>query len=214
LLYGDIPNWLKKLQRKIGWFSLPNLALYIIVLQIFGFLTLQLRQDAIFNLFLIPELVLQGEFWRLFTFMAVPLSSGFWMIFVILFLYFVINTLEKEWGEFYTTFYLFISVALTIAFSFLFHMPITSFSFIESTLFLAVATMFPEYEILMLFFPVKMKWMGFLTAAYIGYVFLTGEFLDKVYLILVFTNYFIFFGPAFIHKIKQTYRRKKFQNRG
>ena len=209
--YGNVPNWLRKLEKHLGFLSLPNLALYITVLQVFGIITLYLKPHAIDTLFLIPQKVIEGEIWRIFTFMAIPLTGGFWIIIVLFFLYFIINTLEKEWGHFPTTFYLLISVVLTNVFAFTFDVVIHEFTPIKMTLFLAAATTFPEMEILMFFFPVRLKWLGILSAAAYVYYFINGGNLYKLYLLAVFSNYFIFFGPAFIYKLKQAYNRKKFK---
>ncbi|MDH5719348.1 MAG: hypothetical protein OEZ13_01885 [Spirochaetia bacterium] len=207
--YGDIPEWLKKLEKKLGFIALPNLALYLIVLQIFGFLIYHFKGHAVHTLYLIPQKVLEGEIWRLFTFMAVPLSTGFWIILVLFFLYFVVTTLEREWGEFPVTFYLLITVLLTIAFSFIFNRTINDFTPIEMTLFLAAATTFPDVEILLFIFPVKLKWLAIFVVASFLFTFLQSDMLYKIYILIVFSNYFIFFGPAFIHKLKQAHRRRR-----
>lgn len=206
------PNWLDQLEKKIGWFSLPNLAFYLIALQIFGLLLSYINPAAMSRLILIPQLVLSGEYWRLLTFMAIPLGSSFLFIIFLYFLYFIISTLESHWGEFKTTFYLFIAIFMTIAFSFAFNYPVSSFVLIETTLFLAVATLFPEFEILLFFIlPVKMKWMALISAAFVIMQFLGEDLIGKLYIAAVFLNYFVFFGASFIGNIRNNIRRNKFK---
>ena len=55
------------------------------------------------RLALVPELVSVGEYWRLITFLALPVSmSLIWVIFALWFLYFILNAIENEWGAFKT----------------------------------------------------------------------------------------------------------------
>ena len=207
------PNWLDKAEKKIGFIALPNLYLYVLVLQIFGFLTLNLNPNAFSRLILIPEAVLQGEIWRLLTFTAIPLSGGIFMLFVLWFLYFILKILEQEWGEFKLTFYLASTILLTIAYSFLFNYPVVTFRHIEITLFLAAALLFPDEEIMLfMIIPVKMIYMAILPAIFIVWDFYSGSWLDRGYLVVVFTMFFIFFYPSFIEKVKGYYRRQKNKN--
>ncbi|RME91898.1 MAG: hypothetical protein D6767_04270 [Candidatus Hydrogenedentota bacterium] len=208
------PKWLDALEKKIGWFSLPNLAWYLIVLQVFGYVVVSLNPAAINQLVLDPIAVLNGEWYRLLTFLGMPmvnpgsLGSLLFMAVALWFLYFVVQSLERALGEFKTTFYLFLSIVLTIAFSFLFHVPITSIGYIEASLFLAAATLYPDIEILLFFvIPVKFKWLGLLTGAYILFTAIVSPWLMKIYLLCVFLNYLLFFGHANFVELKMFLRR-------
>lgn len=208
------PKWLDKLERKMGWFSLPNLALYLIVLQVFGYVVVNLNPAARVKLILDPSLVLAGEIWRLFTFLGMPMvdSSGItgilFMAIALFFLYFVVQTLEDTLGEFKTTFYLGMSVGLTILFSFATGIPIASAGFIEASLFLAAATLYPNTEILLMFvIPVKLKWLGWAVGAYMTYIFIVSPWQMQVYLAMVFSNYVVFFGYANYMELKSLLRR-------
>src|SRR5205823_2070717 len=140
---------------------IPGIGILFITLQALGFLLVASDPIWMLRLALDPDAVLRGhEYWRLITFLALPLSmSPLWVIFVLWFLYFIFSSIETEWGSFKTTFYVLVSVVVTIAFSFAFNYPVTQVSHFESTLFLAAASLFPEMEILLFFVvPVKMKW--------------------------------------------------------
>lgn len=209
-----IPRWLEYLEKRFSWFQIPNLGIYIVILQSFGFLLSVVRPELNIaqRLALNPVLIAQGEFWRLLTFIAIPLSTSFWMIFVLWFLYFIFSALEERWGAFKLTFYLSLSIFLTILFAFLFNVSIASFGQIETTLFLAVAVLFPEYEILLfLIIPVKMKWLGFLSAAFLLFQFIFNDWIGRLYLLMVFANYIIFFSGYHIFWIKQKYRSYQFK---
>ena len=205
---------MKFLERKLGWLAIPNLAVILITLQALGFLFVMMDPIWILRLSMDPTLVLAGEYWRLVTFLALPLSTNpIFVIFVLWFLYFVVSAIESEWGAFKTTFYVLISYLLMIAFSFTFQYPITQISGFESTLFLATAALFPEMEVqLFLFFPVKMKWLAWLTMALVLFNFIVGSWIERGYLLAIYSNYLVFFGPAQLYRIKQSQRRRKFHS--
>ena len=213
MLYGQTPKWIDRLERLMPGLGIPNLALYLAGAQALGFLLASYQRSLLQLLVLEPGLVLKGELWRLITFLAVPLTlSPLWMVFVLWFLYFIISGIEEEWGEFRTTLYVLVAVLLTIAFSFVFNMPITSMVELQSTLFLAAATIAPEYQILLFFvIPVKMKWLAWVSAAYIVWALIVGTWLERLYLLTMYANYLMFFGPYFVDRLKAYQRRRKFQ---
>jgi hypothetical protein len=84
---------------------------------------------------------------------------------------------------------------------------------LQSTLFLAAATIAPEYQILLFFIlPVKMKWLAWLAVAYIVWSLIVGSWIARLYLLVMYANYLLFFGPYFARRLKAFYRRKKFQH--
>lgn len=213
MLYGQTPGWLEKIERRMPGLGIPNLAAYLVGAQALGFLLVLFEPRAWDLLVLDPRMVLKGEVWRLVTFLALPLSTSWlWMVFVLYFIYFIVNGIEEEWGEFKTTFYVLVSLALTVGFSFVFMAPITNIAHFQSTLFLAAATIAPEYRILLfLVLPVKMKWLAWITLAYILWALAAGPWLDRLYLLTIYSNYMLFFGPYFIARLKQIHRREKFR---
>ncbi|MBC7396109.1 MAG: hypothetical protein H7333_01585 [Bdellovibrionales bacterium] len=209
------PIWLKFLERRMPWLALPHLAIVFITLQGFGFFLAMSDSAWIGRLALIPELVKQGEYWRLMTFLAVPLSmSPIWILFSLWFLYYIFNMLESEWGAFKTTFYTFTSIILTVAFSLTFNYPVFQISDFTSTLFLAAAAINPEQEVnIYMILPVKIKYLGYLTLAYLVYRLFQGTWMDTFFLLTIYSNYFIFFGPALLSQVHQWQRRRKWRNR-
>jgi membrane associated rhomboid family serine protease len=210
------PAWLRTLSKKLNWLAIPNIAVIFLTLQVLGFFFVYSDPVWIERLCLIPQAVLRGEVWRLVTFLALPLSmSPIWMIFSLWFLYYILNSVESEWGAFKTTFYILVSIVLTLIFSFVFGYPVTSISDFVSTLFLATAALFPETEIMLfMVVPVKMKYLGWMTLGFLGLRLLQGTWIDRLYLVTIYSNYLIFFGPALIARAKQWQRRRKYnQNR-
>src|SRR5580704_7946771 len=152
MLYGQTPRWIDWLDRRMPGFGIPNLALYLVGAQVGGFFLTLANPSTERLLELDPSLVLKGEVWRLITFLAQPVASGaLWMVFALYFLYFIVNGLEEAWGEFRTTLYVLAGVLFTIAFAFMFHVRIGRSVELGTTLFLAAATVAPDFQILLFF---------------------------------------------------------------
>ncbi|MCS6985149.1 MAG: hypothetical protein NZM25_08525 [Leptospiraceae bacterium] len=209
-MYWTAPNWLEALRKRYGNWGLPNLIWYILVLQIFGMLVIYFIPTGYNKLILDPKAVIEGkEFWRVLTFLAVPIAGDFWIIFALWFLYFVVQSLEAEWGEFYTTFYLAISVLLTIVFSFFTGITISSPEKIYYSLFLAAASLFPEQEVMLFFLiPLAMKWLGLIGGIFLIIDFFNESWYGRLYLLLVFLNYFLFFGKHGLDFVRNLFQRR------
>lgn len=212
---GRAPRWLDKLERHFSWIGVPNIAILFVTLQALGFLMLSSNPLWIERLALIPEGVFAGEVWRVITWLALPVTQSLiWVIFALWFLYFILNAIESEWGHFRTTVYVLVSIVLTVAFSLATGYPVVEATDFQSSLFLAAATLFPDYEIsLYLIVPVKMKWLGWLTLAFVIFRFVSVGLLGKLYLLAIYSNYLIFFGPALYERIRNYVRRKNFERK-
>lgn len=213
---GQDPKWLQQLSRHMRWLAVPNIAVIFITLQVLGFLSILTDPVWFERLLLDPGLVLDGQVWRLITFLALPLStSPLWMIFALWFLYFVITLIESQWGDFKTTLYFLVSIVVTIVFSLLSGYPVAQVQDFSSTLFLAAATLFPEMEIRLYFaLPVKMKWLGWLTLGYFAFRLVgAGSFMSRLYLLAIYSNYLLFFGPALVDRARQWKRQRAFRGK-
>jgi hypothetical protein len=210
---GNDPKWLKILSRRLQWLAVPNIAILFVTLQALGFLLLLSNPIWLERLALIPGLVMTGEFWRLVTFLALPIStSPLWMIFTLFFIYSILGSIESEWGSFKTTLYVLTSIFLTILFSFCFGYPVTQVSDFSSTLFLAAAALFPDLEIqIYLIFPVKMKYLGWLALGFVGFRLFQGVWIDRLFLLTIYSNYLLFFGPSLIYRLRDWNRRRAYK---
>ena len=213
---GQDPKWLQKLARHLRWLAVPNIAIIFITLQVLGFFSVSTDPVWYERLALLPGSVLyEGQIWRLITWLALPLASGLlFMIFALWFLYFVINLIESEWGEFKTTLYFLVSILVTIAFSFITGYAVTSAQDFSSSLFLAAAALFPDLEIRLYFaIPVKLKYLGWLTLALVAWKFITVSWIGKFYLLAIYSGYLLFFGPALFDRFKQWKRRRAYKGK-
>ncbi|OPJ58695.1 rhomboid family intramembrane serine protease [Clostridium oryzae] len=208
---------LDKLERRFGRYALRNIMLYIVTinLAVFALSYLYPEANVEFRLMLIPSLVLKGEVWRLITFIFIPPSSSIiWILFSLYLYYLIGSSLEHEWGSFKFNLFYFIGIIATIAASFLTNSAATA-SFINMSLFLAFAYLFPNFEILLFFIlPVKMKYLGLLDVAYIAYSIIFLPVPSKAAAVASVINCIIFFGPDIVSGMKTNglsyFRRKKF----
>ena len=185
-------TWIDKLERKYGRFAIPNLTLYIVICYVIGFFLEMINPSLIHLLSLDPGMILKGQFWRLFTWLfSSPGSDNVFLFAIsILFFYYPIGTsLERTWGNFRYTLYIFMGLFFTILSAFLLYAftggmltfqgvkvsmtmmnrltgGIFSTYYISLSIFLAYAMTYPEARILLWFI---MKWMAIVYAVIIAY---------------------------------------------
>ncbi len=121
-------------------------------------------------------------------------------------------TLEHAWGSFKFNIYYLLGVVITVIASFLLHavgiIVSVSSAYLNATLFLAFATLYPNYEIrLYMILPIKMKYLAYLTAGYYVLMLVMGSLSAKIMILAGVSNYLIFFGRDLF-----TSRHRKVQN--
>ena len=187
---------LKQLERKLGRFALPHLTWILIGGQVMFFLGMLSNPDLYSQMVLVPELVLKGEVWRLLVFLFIPESmSPIWFAIGMYVLHFIGTALEHRWGDFRFNLYVLIGTLGTIAASFIFPGQPATNVYLMTSIFLAFAYLFPNFEFLLFFIiPVKVKYLGYLTAALYGFTFITGDFATKAMISAALLNFSLFFS--------------------
>ena len=102
-------NWLNRLERKYGRFGIPNLTNILVGGQILVLaIELFVNRTVTAWLALSRFFLLQGQVWRVVSFVFIPFSGGSILSVVlgIYFTWFVGTALEREWGDFRYTVYL------------------------------------------------------------------------------------------------------------
>jgi membrane associated rhomboid family serine protease len=198
-------RWLARLERRFGRYAPGNLPFWIVAFSGLTFLTLFAKPSALQLLVLDPDAVAHGEVWRLLTFLFLPWgpANGPWALFTIfalLFLYTIGTSLEAEWGTFRFDLYYFIGVLGTVISSLLVG-PVTN-EYINLSLLLAFATIFPEYEILLLILPMKVKWLGLLSGAFLVWSFITSGANVKAGIAAAMVNYLLFFARPLYERLR------------
>ena len=194
-------SFLDKLERALGRFAVPNLSIYLIIGQVFVTLSTMAHLLDPGKLLLVPRLVLDGEGWRVVTFILEPMGVGpgllgivslvfGWWIF-----YFMGSALEGAWGAFRFNLFLLVGYALTVGLSFLFPEYLVSYTFLAGSVFLVFAHLNPDFELLIFFvLPVKIRWLGLLTWLLYAYLFIAGAWPERVQIGAAILNVLLFFG--------------------
>ena len=187
-------NWLNKLERKFGKYSIKNLMLYIASLNFLVYLLIMVDQsnNIVYKLMLKPELILKGEVWRLITFIFIPPNtSAFFIIFALYFYYIAGRGLEHEWGSFKLNVYYLFGILGTIIASFITKGSATA-TYLNLSLFLAFARLYPDYEVLLFFvIPIKIKYFAYFNwFIIIGAIITQKSWSLQLLLIILKTNFF------------------------
>jgi len=209
-----ILKWLNKLERKYGKHAIHGLMKYIVAANLAVFLLNVISPGLAENLMLIPEAVMAGQVWRIFTFILIPpATSAFWILFTLYFYYIIGMGLEQAWGSFKFNIYYLVGMIATIIVSLIGGSPATG-TFINLTLFLAFASIYPNHEVLLFFIlPVKMKYLAIFDAVLLAQQFIMGGVGIKLMILASLANYFIFFGKDFIELFKTKKKVKKNKER-
>jgi|LAHS01.1.fsa_nt_gb hypothetical protein len=181
-------NWLSKMERKFGGRAVPHLSAVIIGCYVVGYILQFINADAAAYMTLEPAYILQGQVWRILTWIIIPPSALNLFTIIMLFFYFSIGTsLERAWGNFRYNVYIFGGFLITIAAAFICYFifsaiyggavifssgtasPFSTY-YICMSIFLAFAATFPEAQVYLYFvIPIKVKWLGVLYAAFLVY---------------------------------------------
>jgi membrane associated rhomboid family serine protease len=184
---------LARLERRLGRYAVPNLIVYVVAGMAIVWLLSQARPWALSRLDLDMGAVRRGEFWRLLTFLFVPLGSGYFVFLALYFTFWVGSRLEQHWGSFrFDVYYLLGALGAVAAAVVSGH---GSNTWIDSSMLLAFATIAPEETILIFFIlPLRVKWLGLFTAALMGYALVRGEWTERAAIVASSVNYLLFFG--------------------
>jgi hypothetical protein len=213
-------NWL---ENRLGFLAIPRLIPAIALLNLFVYILFQLGHDYKFigYLTLDPALILQGQVWRLVSFVFVPeaflgapsIQQSLFLLLYIWFLIWVGNSLEHAWGAFRLTLYYVLGMVCVAIAAFLVSispeaesLPIFAIPMFNNlSLFLAFATLFPNVQVyLFLFIPIKVKWMAIISLILPLYLFLSAGALTKVAIVISLMNYVTFFGPIAISNARHS----------
>lgn len=206
-------KWVDNLERKFGKYAVSNLMYYIIGLNLIGLVVVTLfnRGDILsFN----RTAFLHGEYWRIVTFIFYPPSTSLiFAAFVLYFYYMIGSSLESYWGTFKFNIYYFIGAICTLLSGFITGQTVNTY-YLNMSLFLAFATIFPNFEILLFFIlPIKMKYLAWLDVLLLCYDFLYGGNGVKTMIFVSFLNYLLFFGNRLFTKQKSNIRKQSYAHK-
>ena len=180
-------NWLDKLERKFGRYAIHNLMNYIIVLYALGYIILTFVPDFYFQyLALDPSAILQGQIWRIITFIVYPPSTALLFPYKYVPVLYDRKSTGKPVGAFRFNMYFFSGVLLHVVAAFLclygFGMNLGLMFgtyYLNFSLFFAFAATYPDMQFLLFFIiPIKAKWLGIINGIDSGVTIIAGFFVN------------------------------------
>ena len=174
--YGPIDRFCAKHPN----FGIPNLMKIIVFGQIAVYLVNMLvyvmfKQSFLSYLQFVPAYILQGQVWRLVTWVVVPnASSPFMLLLTCYFYYWIAVMLEREWGTARFTLFYLSGMVLSVVIGMLVGLagvaqinpyyllyPMNLSYYLNLSIFLVLSVLYGEMQVLLFFMvPVKMKWMA------------------------------------------------------
>ena len=209
-------NWLNRLERKYGRYGIPNLTNILVAGQILV-LAIELFVDRTipYWLGLSRSLLLQGQIWRVISFIFIPFSGGSILSVVlgIYFTWFVGTALEREWGDFRYTVYLLSGVLGTVLGCLLTGVTASTYC-LSLSLLLAFAMLYPEVQLLLFFvIPIRVKYFGIFAAVLWVFSFLGASLPGKLDYLLSMLNVWLFFAPMAYRSLRAWVRREQWKRK-
>lgn len=214
---------LDKWEKKLGWLAFPGLLKYYALFHVLVFL-LQIVNPFIGTVLAFDKAkIMQGEVWRLVTFLFADSGFGGMGAFGMLFLFFMVmiaflmnDAIEGAWGVFRSSFYYYFGFLGLLVANFLYPSPMPgSGLFIYTSAFFAFATLFPKHEFLMfLVIPVQVRFLAILAVIPLA-LLVFSQPLYIGYILLGFGNYLLWAGiPALrgtSRVVSSAKRKRKFE---
>jgi hypothetical protein len=207
---------LRRLERKFGGLALPNLTLFLVGGQLAAYVLSLAKPEFASSLMLVPAEVLEGEVWRLLTYLFTPPASGLLgPIGVLISLYVTFlfgRALESYWGDFRYNVFVLVGWLATAAVAFLVPYAAVDNVYLMTSIFLAFAYLNPDFELLLFFvLPIKVKWLARLTwvlfALGAGFGLVSGSFVTTLAIAAATLNFFLFFGRDISLRLRGRTRR-------
>lgn len=200
-------QWIDRFAYSHPRFGIPNLMLYIVAANAVTFLLSRFAgYEALRFLEFDLAHLLNGEVWRLVTFVLLPFSYQPISLIIMLFFYYSVGSaLERQWGSAkFTLYYLsgmLLSVLATVIVSLVsgyWGYTLSSAHYINLTLFLAFAVLYPDATILLgMLIPLKAKWLAWADLLLFAWEFLSalrwGDLAGAAASVVAVLNFVVFF---------------------
>ena len=180
-------------------FGIPNLMRYLTIANVAFWILGAANSTLLSYLSFDAALILQGQVWRLLTFMLYPPSAGMLAFLVFYFYYWMGSTLERYWGTPQFNIYVLIGWALTVVYGFLvyflggYRIRINA-QYLYLSMFFSYAALFPDQQVLLFFvIPIKMKYLALIDAVYFVIAVVSGPFPANLVPVVAVLNFFLFF---------------------
>lgn len=212
----SVDSWLDRFCYKHPRLGIPNLMTILVVGTALVYL-MDLFSGGMFSAMLdfYPAAILRGQVWRLVTFLFIPLSyRPITLILSLYFYWWIGKSLEREWGTTKFTVFYACGVLFNIIFGFL--AGSTSVTYLNLSLFFAFASLYPDLQVLLIFIPVKVKWLAWIDAAFFALTILFNlinfNFVGALLPLVAILNYVLFFWSFLRDFVRRIFRRYQHQS--
>lgn len=189
--------------------GIPNLMLYLSLGSALVYLMSQFADTNIlyYWLYFDRNLILQGQVWRLFTYPLTYSAGNLLLTAITLFCYYSIGrSMEHIWGTLRFNLYYLSGILMMDIFCMLFG-GYADVYYLNLSLFLAYATMFPDARFLLMFIiPVKAWVFALLDLLLVVYGLIAYPFPLNLFAVISLANYFLFFGKDVLNVIPASWR--------
>ncbi len=207
---------MKNLRRKFELYcyqnrnkGIPNLMLYIVL----GTAVVYLMSSLAGNYYLYSllyfdrELILQGQVWRLITYPLTYNAGSLLLTAISLFCYYSLGrAMENIWGTLRFNLYYLSGVLMMDIYCMIFG-GYASVSYLNLSLFLAYATLFPDAHFLLFFIiPIKAWVFALIDLLSVLMGLITNPFPYNLFSVISLANYILFFGKDVLNVIPISWR--------
>jgi len=207
---------LKKLRQRFERFcfrnrdkGIPNLMLYVSLGAGLVYLFTQFTGNYLLYdiLYFDRELILQGQVWRLISYPLVYGTSNLLLTAITLFCYYSIGrAMENLWGTLRFNLFYLSGIVMMDIYCMIFG-GYADVYYLNLSLFLSYATMFPDARFLLLFIiPVKAWIFALLDLILVLFGLITYPFPANLFSVISLANYFLFFGKDVLNVIPLSWR--------
>ncbi len=212
---------LDRLEYRFGRLAIPGLIRYVVLCNTMVYVLYKFNPAFVYMLDLDRGAILQGQVWRLVTYVFIPQFGGFplpeWLsvAMYLIFLWWVGNSLEHAIGSFKLNIY-YLTGMIGITAAAFFCGAYFSAALLNTSLLFACAHYYPD-EIIFVFYilPAKIKWLAWIAAALLLLRLQSGGLAYAVSLAVALSNYLLFFGPELYRSARTRQqvaeRRQKFE---
>jgi len=191
--------------------GIPNLMLYIALGTAVVYVMSQLAGNYTLYYLLCFDrtAILHGQIWRLFTY---PLTYGagnsnLLLIIISLFCYYSLGrAMENTWGTFRFNLFYFSGILMMDIYCMIFG-GYASVTYLNLSLFLSYATMYPDAHFLLFFIiPIKAWFFGLFDLLLVALDLFTTPFPTNLFSVISIANYLLFFGKDVLNLIPVSWR--------
>ena len=207
---------MKNLRRRFNRFcfehrnkGIPNLMLYISLGCALVYLMTQFTQNTLLYSLLIfdREAILHGQVWRLISYPLTFYNNNLLLMAVALFCYYSIGrAMENIWGTLRFNLFYFCGILMMDIWCMIFGGR-ADVTYLNLSLFLSYATMFPDAQFLLFFIiPIKAWIFALFDLLLVVFSLLADPFPYNFFSIISLANYFLFFGKDVLNVVPMSWR--------